>query len=235
MDIKHTARIGVFYLEEAILEVLKEADQPLTARAIVKKLGIDHLRHGSRFVENLLHQLSERKPRNPVDNRVESEESGSTKTWWIDDDIDIFAPDWTAESFRELISEKSGEYGAGYKKRGQIESLSKLGADLMNLVESNQWKLTYKFRDRNFSFYFRHRLVFGINLHADEISRLCVWVPEGDLIDREEDWINCGIMNHRHEKYYSSGCAVYSEEVEVADIEQMLTFAYTQRSDEKRK
>lgn len=131
---------------------------------------------------------------------------------------------WTAERFRELISDERHE--AVYKRRGQIESLSELGANLMNVVAKNQWELTYKFKDRNFSFYFGRRLVFGINLHA-QISRLCVWVPEDDVIDREDDWIDCGIMNHRPERYYSSsGCAVYPRGVKVADIEEMLAFAY---------
>ena len=131
---------------------------------------------------------------------------------------------WTAERFRELISDEIHE--AIYKRRGQIESLSELGADLMNFVEKNQLELTHKFRERNFSFYFRRRLVFGINLHA-QTSRLCVWVPEADVIDREDDWIDCGIMNHRHEWYYSSsGCAVYPRGVGAADIEEMLAFAY---------
>lgn len=135
---------------------------------------------------------------------------------------------WTAERFRELFSDET--LRAVYEDRGQIESLSELGADLMNLVARNQWELTHKFRDRNFSFYFGRRLVFGINLHA-QTSRLCVWVPEADVIDREDDWIDCGIMNHRHEEYYSSsGCAVYPRGVEVADIEEMLAFAYVWRS-----
>ena len=223
MDIRHTARIGVFYLEEAILEVLKEADQPLETRDIAKELGERFWGHKRRIqlVEGLLHQLA-------LDKRVESAGSGSTKTWRIDD---IFAiGDWTAESFRELISDKSGKYGAAYEKRGQIESLSKLGADLMNFVESNQWKLPYKFRSHYFRFYCGRRLGFGIDLYRKKKSRLCVWMPEDDVIDMEDN------MNHRHEQYYSSsGCAVYSEDVEVADIEQMLTFAYAQRSDEKRK
>ena len=96
----------------------------------------------------------------------------------------------------------------------------------MNFVEEKQWELTPKFRERNFSFYFRRRLVFGINLHA-QTPRFCVWVPKDDLIDVENDWINRGMMNHRHERYYSRGtCAVYPRGAEVADIEDMLAFAY---------
>ena len=132
---------------------------------------------------------------------------------------------WTAERFRELISDEKHE--AVYAQRRQIESLSELGADLMNFVAQNQWELTLQFKERNFGFYFGRRLVFGINLHA-QISRLCIWVPEGDVIDKENDYINRGIMNHRHEKYYSSSsCAVYPRGIGVADVKEMLEFAYT--------
>lgn len=140
--------------------------------------------------------------------------------------VDNVSPDekWTVERFNELLN--SQEHSELYESRNQTESLSELGADLMNFVAKNQWELTYKFRERNFSFYFGRRLVFGINLHA-QTSRLCVWVPEDDLIDVENDWINCGMMNHRHERYYSSsGCAVYPRGVEVADLKEMLAFAY---------
>ena len=153
-----------------------------------------------------------------------TQELGTTTETPDNDDRDI----WTAERFRELISDE--RHGAVYERRGQIESLSELGADLMNFVAKNQWELTHKFRERNFSFYFGRRLVFGINLHA-QTARLCVWVPKDDVIDRENDWIDCGIMNRGHEEYYSSsGCAVYPRSVEVADIEEMLAFAYAWRS-----
>ena len=143
---------------------------------------------------------------------------------------EITAVPWTAERFRELISHDKHE--ATYESRGQIESLSKFGADLMNFVAENQLELTHKFKERNFSFYFGRRLVFGINLHA-RTSRLCVWLPERDILEREEDWIDSGDMSHRHEGYYDGGrCAVYPREAGVTDIAKMLEFAYLWRSGE---
>ena len=153
-----------------------------------------------------------------------TQELGTTTETPNNDDGNI----WTAERFRELISDD--RHGAVYERRGQIESLSELGADLMNFVAKNQWELTHKFTERNFSFYFGRRLVLGVNLHA-QTARLCVWVPEDHVIDVENDWINAGMMRHRHEEYYvSSSCAVYPRDVEVADIEQILAFAYAWRS-----
>lgn len=207
MTPKQQGRLGLFHIEEAILSILEQEPKGIEPEGISTTLGIPDCL----IVQAVLAKLQREGYVEPIVG----------ERWKIvSDDSNT----WTAERFRELISDEI--HRAAYEQRGQIESLSKLGADLMNFVTKNQWKLTHKFRERNFGFYFGRRLVFGINLHA-QISRLCVWVPEGDVIDREDDWIDCGIMNHKHEKYYtSSGCAVYSRSVEVADIEQMLAFAY---------
>ena len=212
MTPKQMARLGVFQIQEAILSVLEQEPEGLEPERISTTLGIPDCL----IVQGVLAKLQ----------REGYVEPAVGERWKIvsGDNSNI----WTAERFRELFSDET--LRAVYEDRGQIESLSELGADLMNLVARNQWELTHKFRDRNFSFYFGRRLVFGINLHA-QTSRLCVWVPEADVIDREDDWIDCGIMNHRHEEYYSSsGCAVYPRGVEVADIEEMLAFAYVWRS-----
>ena len=208
MTPKQMARLGVFQIQEAVLSVLEQEPEGLEPEGISTTLGVPDCL----IVQGVLAKLQ----------REGCVEPAVGERWKIvsGDDSNI----WTAERFRELISDE--RHGAVYERRGQIESLSELGADLMNFVAKNQWELTHKFRERNFSFYFGRRLVFGINLHA-QTARLCVWVPEDDVIDRENDWIDCGIMNHGHEEYYSSsGCAVYPRGIEVADIEEMLAFAY---------
>ena len=212
MTPKQMARLGVFQIQEAILSILEQKPEGLEPDGISTTLGIPDCL----IVQGVLAKLQ----------REGYVEPAVGERWKIvsGDNSNI----WTAERFRELISDE--RHGPVYERRGQIESLSELGAYLMNFVEEKQWELTRKFKDRNFSFYFGRRLVFGINLHA-QTSRLCVWVPEADVIDRENDWIDCGIMNHRHEEYYSSsGCAVYPRGVEVADIKEMLAFAYAWRS-----
>ena len=212
MTPKQMARLGVFQIQESILSVLEQEPEGLETEEISTTLGIPDCL----IVRGVLAKLQ----------REGYIEPAVGERWKIvgSDDRNI----WTVERFRELISDD--RHGAVYEHRGQIESLSELGADLMNFVAKNQWELTHKCTERNFSFYFGRRLVFGINLHA-QTARLCVWVPEDDVIDRENDWIDCGIMNRGHEEYYSSsGCAVYPRGVEVADIEEMLAFAYAWRS-----
>ena len=212
MTPKQMARLGVFQIQEAILSVLEEEPEGHSLEFLSTTLGVPNFV----IVQGILEKLQ----------REGYVEPAVGERWKIvsSDGSNI----WTAERFRELIS---GErYGQTYESRGQVESLSELGADLMNFVERNQWELTHKFKERNFGFYFGRRLVFGINLHA-QTSRLCIWVPESDLIDVENDWINHGQMNDRHEIYYSSSsCAVYPRDVAVADIEKMLEFAYALRS-----
>lgn len=212
MTPKQMARLGVFQIQEAILSVLEQEPEGLEPERLGTTLGLSDCL----IVQGVLTKLQ----------REGYVEPAVEERWKIvsSDDGNI----WTAERFRELISDD--RHGAVYERRGQIESLSELGADLMNCVAGNQWELTHKFTERNFSFYFGRRLVFGINLHA-QTARLCVWVPEDDVIDRENDWIDCGSMSRGHEEYYSSsGCAVYPRGVEVADIAEMLAFAYAWRS-----
>ena len=135
---------------------------------------------------------------------------------------------WTAEKFKELISEQ--EYKETYYSKGKIERFSELGADLMNLVDKEQWKLTYRFKKKYFAFYFKGKPIFGINLNAFS-PRLCIWLPEEIVIDREND----GETDSRHETYrdwISIGFAAYPTDVEVADLKALLNFTYLSRTDQ---
>ena len=63
---------------------------------------------------------------------------------------------WTVERFlEELLS--SQKYKEDYESRKQTEKLCQLGTDLINLVETKQWELTYKFNKFYFAFYFKGR------------------------------------------------------------------------------
>ena len=83
MDIRHTARTGLFYLEEAIMEVLKETDKPLTARQVALELGVRFLprKRGIHLVECILFQLLR-------NNEVKHIVINSVETWQIDDIFD---------------------------------------------------------------------------------------------------------------------------------------------------
>ena len=127
-----------------------------------------------------------------------------------------------------MITEQ--EHEAIYERRGQIERLSELGTDLMNLVDKEQWELTYKFTQSYFAFYSGRKPIFGVNLQNHR-PRLCVWLEEWVVVDREDD----GETDSRHERYYnwfhSIGFAAYPTDVEVADIENLLRFTYSYRTD----
>ena len=142
--------------------------------------------------------------------------------------FEITPDTWTAEKFKELISEQ--KHKETYDSKVQIERFSELGADLMNLVDKEQWGLSYRFRKLYFAFYFRNRPIFGIHLNAFS-PKLCIWLPEEIVIDREHD----GETDSRHERYSnwsdSSGFAAYPTDVEVADLESLLNFTYLYRID----
>ena len=83
MDIRHTVRIGLFYLEEAILEVLAGTNEPLTAKEIAKELGIVSLRGPDKdvlppnpLVESFLAKFL-------VDKRVETIKVGPITAWRV--------------------------------------------------------------------------------------------------------------------------------------------------------
>lgn len=142
---------------------------------------------------------------------------------------------WTAEKFKELISEQ--EHKEFYNSKGQIKRLSELGADLMNFAdkEKKNWKLSYRFRKLYFAFYFRGSPIFGVNLQSYQ-PRLCIWLPEDIIIDREDDLKLEDPLAPKHERYYdwfhSTGFAAYSTDVEVAALEPLLIFACSYRIDQ---
>lgn len=92
-----------------------------------------------------------------------------------------------------------------------------LVADLKNLVQEKQWKLTLKFQNYYCAFYIFDSRVFGINLYSS--PRLAVWIKEHEA----ENLRNyCNFANysasHRH--------AVYPEGTTVVDLLPILKFAY---------
>ena len=135
--------------------------------------------------------------------------------------VDDMSPDenWTVERFNELLS--SQEYSGFYESRNQTEKLSEFGVDLMDLVEQKQWELTHKFKKHYFAFYFGHRRVFGVSLRSR--PKLAVWLPEDILRKR-----NYVLYDDEYTyKLYRGQRGIYSESVTVADIDELLEFAYS--------
>ena len=126
----------------------------------------------------------------------------------------------TIEKFKELISQS--EHKDIYESKKQIESLCQLGVDLLNFVREKDWELTLKFKKSYFAFYFKGRIVFGINLNG--FPRLFVKIQE--VIIREHmQRLN---KEHQYKIYdYWHGWVIYSEHATVADIKDVLEFAYS--------
>ena len=151
-----------------------------------------------KFINNMKRQESSPKPQNP--SKIEQIEP------------------WTVERFKgELLS--SQKYKEDYESRNQTEKLCKIGTDLMNLVEKEQWELTYKFNKFYFAFYFRRgrrdRRVFGIDLFA--CPRLLIWLP-ADVLAESND------AQYTYDDSYK--CGMYPEHVTVANIKNVLEAAY---------
>ena len=127
---------------------------------------------------------------------------------------------WTEERFQEeLLS--SERYRDHYESQNQTEKLCQFGVDLMNLVERKQWQLNYKFNKYYFNFYFGRRPIFGINLRGSQA--LYVTLP-ADILAHHND----GQYTYAYRA--SSKCGVYPRHVTVADIKDLLEFAYNWRA-----
>ena len=133
--------------------------------------------------------------------------------YWAEDDR------WTTERFRELIPQQFSDF---YESRNLTQRLCELGIDLMNLVEEESLELTYKFNKFYFAHYFKNRRVFGINMFGN--PKLAVWLPANVFADCNSRFFD----NHYSYNYFDSHrCGVYPVQVTVADIEDLLEFAYS--------
>ena len=126
---------------------------------------------------------------------------------------------WTVERFEELLS--SQKYKEDYESRKQTEKLCKIGTDLMNLVEREQWELTYKFNKYYFNLYFKGKPIFGVNLQGSQA--LYVTLPADVLAE-------CNNDQYTYTYRVSSKCGVYPGDVTVANIKNVLEVAYLQHA-----
>ena len=145
------------------------------------------------------------------------------KTW----EVGIIRPRerWTAERFKALASDSE------HSDSEHVEKMCELGADLMNLVQSEGWELTHEFKQVYFALYFedKHR-VFGIRL--DGLPKLDIWNLDEDILaDLNDAWFDgrYACESYRHPKE-----ALYPPHVKVENIERLLAFAYSWHADNKK-
>lgn len=143
---------------------------------------------------------------------------------WLDNYDSRDGNQWTTEKFRRLIPEHFSHF---YESRNQMVRLCELGIDLMNLVQEEAWGLTPKFNKYYFALYFGRRRVFGIRLQGH--PRLVVLLPEDILLDQDYDWFDSNIQFETYAP--SHGWAIYPEQRTVADIRDILEFAYLWHTD----
>ena len=139
---------------------------------------------------------------------------------------------WTAEKFfKEFISGQAHE--ETYDSKGQIERLSELGSDLMNLVASKKWNLCPEFRRNGCYFFFNRKRLFGVKTSV-RLPRLCIWLSEDVFVAKENDLMSTSEIDCRHETYRNvdGGYARYPAGVEVANIEALLEFTYLYQTSE---
>ena len=80
---------------------------------------------------------------------------------------------WTAERFKELVSEDIQER---YDTRVGNEKLYCLGAELQSLIQQKEWILELRFGRSYFVYWHGRKRVFGVNLFG--VPRLAVWGAE---------------------------------------------------------
>ena len=127
---------------------------------------------------------------------------------------------WTVERFKALLSTQT--YREVYESRNQTEKLCKFGTDLMNLVQREQWQLTPRFNKNYFALYFKGKRVFGVHLRGNEWA-LRVWLSKDELDERNNE-------EYTYVYRISYECGFYPRHVTVANIEDILEFAYNVRS-----
>lgn len=145
---------------------------------------------------------------------------------WEVESFNTISPDehWTVERINALASES--EHRDFYESRHQKEKLCEFGADLMTLVQTEQWELTYKFNKFYFALYFRGRRVFGVNLFAR--PKLAIWLPEDVLADRNDDLYD---GRYAYESYHDSHkWGIYPAHITAENIRELLEFAYLWRA-----
>ena len=126
----------------------------------------------------------------------------------------------TTEKFKELIYQD--KHKDIYESRNQIETLCKLGVDLINFVSEKNWELTHKFNKPYFALYFNGCIVCGITLNGH--PKLFVKLQE-TVIREHKDTLS---PVHQYKIYdYIHRWAIYPEHVTVADIEDVLELAYS--------
>ncbi len=86
--------------------------------------------------------------------------------------------DWTIERFSELVPELLKER---YEEQNRDGELYRLGAELKNFIQEQQWELTHQFGVKHIFFFSGNRRIFGINLFSSRPRLTFCGVTEKDV------------------------------------------------------
>ncbi len=122
---------------------------------------------------------------------------------------------WTIDKVRDLIQQESHE---DYEERyANVDELYSRVAELLNLIQEENWSLTPKFRQSYCCFYFRGRRVFAVTLFS--LPTFGIWITENEA----EQWeSHCKPQRYDH----SYACAVYPRDATVDELLPIFEFAY---------
>lgn len=85
---------------------------------------------------------------------------------------------WTMERFETLVPELLKERYADQNRNGE---LYRLGAELKNFIQEQQWELTHQFALKHIFFFSGNRRIFGINLFSSRPRLTFCGVTEKDV------------------------------------------------------
>ena len=123
---------------------------------------------------------------------------------------------WTINRVRELVPQEHRErYETQYKKK--VRDIYAQFAELLNLVERKEWKLTPKFQQSYCALYVDSKPIFGVNFYG--APRFAVWIEK-----KEAERLS---KHCEFERYYDQhGKAVYPLGTSVGELLPIFEFAY---------
>ena len=123
---------------------------------------------------------------------------------------------WTIDQVRNLVpQEYRGYYETQHKNK--VGALYTRVAELLNLVEEKEWKLTPRFQKSSCALYVENKPIFGVNFFG--VPRFAVWIAKEEAIHLNN---YCKFENYHDQHHH----AVYPIYTSVDDLLPVFESAY---------
>ena len=93
-------------------------------------------------------------------------------------EVGVTGENWTVERFKALVP---GLLRERYEEQNRNGELYRLGAELKNFIQEQQWELNHQFAIKHIFFFSGNRRIFGINLFSSRPRLTFCGVTEGDV------------------------------------------------------